>query len=246
MAKPIINTTTSVLGYKQGQYFEYQPYATNSPTAWAAPNLPGGLAINAATGRITGAGIYPGVYVVGLTATNADGTSDAVAITIGIEESSATLAIPGVEVSLDVNTREITVAGATDDSPGVYGKYRDDLLLLVRLTKGEQILDLPVTGMAISLKEPVDEGPIVIGNQWTKEGSGIGTYYPLRASLDNKKIFDAANDAATENTAFFDAISEIEVLVTNSLHGDGVGGEKLRFTSKDFKTRLALDGAQEE
>ncbi len=34
MAIPVISNTTSVLGYRKGQYFEYQMQATNSPTSW--------------------------------------------------------------------------------------------------------------------------------------------------------------------------------------------------------------------
>ena len=46
MSVPVINTTTSVLGYKQWEAWTYQPYATNSPTSWACPNLPAGLSID--------------------------------------------------------------------------------------------------------------------------------------------------------------------------------------------------------
>ena len=47
MAIPVISTTTSVLGYRKGQYFEYQMQATNSPTAWTASGLPSGMTISA-------------------------------------------------------------------------------------------------------------------------------------------------------------------------------------------------------
>ncbi len=48
MAIPIINPTQSVLGYKQWEYFEFQPFATNNPTRWRANNpLPDGLTLDA-------------------------------------------------------------------------------------------------------------------------------------------------------------------------------------------------------
>lgn len=46
MSIPVINTTQSVLGYKQWQPFNYQPYATNNPLSWECPNLPQGLSID--------------------------------------------------------------------------------------------------------------------------------------------------------------------------------------------------------
>lgn len=49
MSIPVIDTTTNVMGYKQWQYWEYQPYATNNPTSWECPNLPAGLSIDSPT-----------------------------------------------------------------------------------------------------------------------------------------------------------------------------------------------------
>ncbi len=46
MAIPVISNTTSVLGYRKGQYFEYQMQATNSPTSWTANGLPSGMSIS--------------------------------------------------------------------------------------------------------------------------------------------------------------------------------------------------------
>ncbi len=47
MAIPVISPTQSVLGYKQWEYFEFQPYATHSPTRWRLNNpLHAGLALD--------------------------------------------------------------------------------------------------------------------------------------------------------------------------------------------------------
>src|SRR5207302_11350065 len=85
MAAPVINTTTSVLGYKQYEEWEYQPWASNTPTSWSSSTLPPGLAINGSTGLISGAATLAGVFIVGIIATNADGDSAPVNLTIGIE-----------------------------------------------------------------------------------------------------------------------------------------------------------------
>ena len=63
MAIPVISTTTSVLGYRKGQYFEYQMQATNAPTSWTANGLPSGMSISNA-GLVSGAATAAGVYLV--------------------------------------------------------------------------------------------------------------------------------------------------------------------------------------
>ena len=39
MAVPVIDPNTSILAYRLGEYFAYQPSATNNPTSWAATGL---------------------------------------------------------------------------------------------------------------------------------------------------------------------------------------------------------------
>ena len=69
-----------------GQSFSHQITASNSPTSFAAANLPAGLAINTATGRITGTPATAGTTNATLSATNTAGTGNAtLAITITAE-----------------------------------------------------------------------------------------------------------------------------------------------------------------
>jgi hypothetical protein len=72
MAIPVISTTTSVLGYRKGQYFEYQMQATNTPTSWSASGLPSGMTISNA-GLVSGAATAAGIYLIKIIATNATG-----------------------------------------------------------------------------------------------------------------------------------------------------------------------------
>ena len=60
-----------------GQAFSYQIVATNSPTNYAAPGLPPGLALNASTGLISGTPLLDGTAVVPLTAYNNAGKGSA-------------------------------------------------------------------------------------------------------------------------------------------------------------------------
>lgn len=82
-ATPPAITSPSTASGTVGQAFSYQITASNSPTSFAAANLPAGLAINTATGRITGTPTTAGTTNATLSATNTAGKGNAtLAITI--------------------------------------------------------------------------------------------------------------------------------------------------------------------
>jgi|GEM_PF-1341783 len=70
---PVITSPASVSG-RVGTAFSFNVVATNSPTSYAATNLPAGLAINSGTGAITGTPTAAGTATVQLTATNSSGS----------------------------------------------------------------------------------------------------------------------------------------------------------------------------
>lgn len=251
MAKPVINTTTSVLGYDQYEEWSYQPAASNFPTAWTSSPLPPGLSLDPDTGRIYGALEVRGTSIVYLYASNTDGMSEPLELVIGIEPASATLRLPGYEASLDIGSRILTVGDvvASIDSetpPEIVVKYRDDLLLFLRTKKNGQILDLGEAAATMSFKVLADdEKPMPVPTTAKRYGTGIGTYYAIQAKLDSLEVFEAASERVVGKDAFFDAISEIELIINNPLHVDGIGGAKLRISSRSFLTRISLDGAQQ-
>lgn len=73
---PVINSP-SVANGKVGQYFQYQITATNNPQSYATSSVPPGLALNGATGLISGTPTTAGAYGFWIEATNSAGTGSA-------------------------------------------------------------------------------------------------------------------------------------------------------------------------
>ena len=71
-ATPLITSALSVSG-RVGTVFAYQITASDSPTAYVVTNLPAGLAVDVATGRITGSPKQAGSFVASVRAANAAG-----------------------------------------------------------------------------------------------------------------------------------------------------------------------------
>ena len=73
---PVITSNLSVSG-TQGTAFTYQIAASNTPTSYAATDLPAGLSVDATTGLISGTPTDSGYDYVTISATNASGTASA-------------------------------------------------------------------------------------------------------------------------------------------------------------------------
>ncbi len=82
LSQPVISSINTASG-TYNQAFSYQIAATNSPTSYNATGLPAGLAINTATGLISGLPASGGISMVTISATNAAG-SDSLVLTITI------------------------------------------------------------------------------------------------------------------------------------------------------------------
>jgi alpha-tubulin suppressor-like RCC1 family protein len=78
---PVITGTLTSSG-TAGQIFNYTITANNSPTSFGASGLPSNLAVNSATGQITGIPQSSGTYAVVLSATNSVGTGNATLLLI--------------------------------------------------------------------------------------------------------------------------------------------------------------------
>ena len=91
---PVIQPPFTATG-TVGSNFSYTINATNNPTSYNATGLPGGLAINTGTGKITGKPTIAGIYQVTLSATNAGGTGTAtLVITVGPFIATGAVGVP--------------------------------------------------------------------------------------------------------------------------------------------------------
>lgn len=239
MAIPVISTTTSVLGYRKMQYFEYQMQATNAPTSWTANGLPSGMSISNA-GLVSGAATAAGVYLVKVTATNGDGSSAPLEVAMGIEDTNFNDGI-GIEVNIDLRSGAVSVPGITptDTNPAVlFLKHGDKVFLDVGFLKGEELQTMAMASIVMNIREFDGETALV------QSGGGIeiiGTSdrprYRILVNLATPELLNALGNYQGDYQTTFDAIAEIEWRV-DYLEPGALADEIIR-SSKTF--RIALD-----
>ncbi|MEN9336980.1 MAG: hypothetical protein RLZZ500_1967, partial [Bacteroidota bacterium] len=113
----ISSATTATATY--GTSFTYQIVADNSPTSYNATNLPAGLSINTATGEISGIPTAaPGLYSIGLVATNGGGSGNA---TLDLTIQAKSLTISGIATVDKIYDATTSVSYTGGTLVGVYG-----------------------------------------------------------------------------------------------------------------------------
>jgi hypothetical protein len=242
MAIPVISNTTSVLGYRKGQYFEYQMQATNSPTSWTANGLPSGMAISS-TGLISGAAISAGVYLVKVIASNATGPSVPLEVAMGIEDTNFNDGI-GIEVNIDLRSGAVSVPGITPSSGQnasqavMFLKYGDKVFLDIGFLKGEELQTMAMASIIMNIREFEGETVLVQSNGGLEIiGTSDRPSYRILVDLDTPDLLNALANYQADYQTTFDSIAEIEWRV-DYLEPGALSDEVIR-SSKTF--RLAID-----
>jgi hypothetical protein len=242
MPIPVISTTTSVLGYRKGQYFEYQMQATHSPTSWTASGLPSGMSISNA-GLVSGAATAAGVYLVKVIATNGEGPSAPLEVAMGIEDTNFNDGI-GIEVNIDLRSGAVSVPGITPASGEnasqavMFLKYGDKVFLDVGLLKGEELQTMAMASIVMNIREFDAETVLVQTNGGLEIiGSSDRLRYRILVDLDTPELINALGNYQGDYQTTFDAIAEIEWRV-DYLEPGALSDEVIR-SSKTF--HLAID-----
>jgi hypothetical protein len=254
MAIPVIDPTTSVLAYQTGQFFVYQPAATNTPTSWAAVGLPAGISINTTTGKISGAATEPGVFNITLTATNGDGTSAPLFLAMGIE-SAEYHPDSSIELDMALANGAVSNPAVDDDEPPLFGKMGDRLLVAIGLKKGNILQELAVAQVDIAVKEYESESlKILTTGVFEQVGEWDATRYLIVVYLDptvmagvlssyeGLKRGNQTQEDADKDT-FVDATAEIRIGILYQPPGAEAPQVHER-SSASFKFRIARDMAR--
>ena len=241
MAIPVISNTTSVLGYRKGQYFEYQMQATNTPSSWTADGLPSGMSISS-SGLVSGAANSAGVYLVKVIASNATGPSTPLEVAMGIEDTNFNDGI-GIEVNIDLRSGSVSVPGITPSSSQasqavMFLKYGDKVFLDIGFLKGEELQTMAMASIVMNIREFDGETALVQSNGGIEIiGTSDRPRYRILVDLDTPELRNALGNYQGDYQTTFDAIAEIEWRV-DYLEPGGLSDEVIR-SSKTF--RIAID-----
>lgn len=260
--KPTIFPNQSVPGALQWQSFSFQPTATSFPSMWYCSALPPGLYFDEDTGAIIGAAVVPGVFSFTLYAENAVGLSDPESCTVGIEASGFVQPSNVLDLTIDVTTRRVSVAGIVTDVGGgstaansggtnrhealFWAKAGDDVLFNLRFTKGGVPFDPKLTALKFALKKYEPETALLSAGgasgsaTWLKLGAGDATSFQLFATLESDLLRGALAEEEDDDTTQFVALGEFEWKHENKTM-PLIGNAILRASTRTFGVMIPRD-----
>lgn len=244
MPIPVIDPTTSVLSYLKGEFFVYQPAATETPTSWAAVGLPTGVTINTTTGKISGAATEPGVYNVTLTATNGSGASAPLFVAMGIEASDFAAAA-SILLNVDLATGIVTNPGVTSTgdtpAPPLYLKRGDKVLINVGFFQGEFLQDIPIDQVDLAIKEFEPDALLLLSDGvFEKIGDYDTARYQFLVYLDPDDLTNVLSSYEDDASTHVDAVAELRWSIIHQRIGEA-DPSSLERSSQNFTLRLARD-----
>jgi hypothetical protein len=250
MAIPVINTTQSILSYRQWQANAFQASATNSPTRWRIfPAAPIGMAFDETTGRVYGKPSLMGIYNFTLEANNADGWSAPASFTIGVYYAEGDFDSIVRTAIIDVETRRIAITPVVTPVPGqttpsIFLKSGDDLILKVLFFKGDTQLDLDLFSLYVGVKSLDTESLTIksLPNDWEKvvaqNGASTLSHYLLYLKVSSAALTSDLSDVETDAGTFLDGLGEIEWVMESM---NDVGPNQLRGSTETFPVRITRD-----
>ena len=248
MSLPVIDTAQSILGYKQGEGWTFQPgiFISAGTLHVAATGLPTGITISSTTGLLTCDGTTPaGVYVIGVRADDGSLFTSASYFTVGIEattEISAGSSDAGIDIDIDVITRKATLRGVTiaDGEPMLSLKQDDVVLFNVRFFKYGIQLDPSCSEVLITWRKPDEQSILVESANFDDVNSGATAYFQVPVAIAGTALDSALEEGAGEEApGYIDADTEIQWKQTVSI--DGI--TELVTTTESFKSRIYQDTA---
>lgn len=245
MAIPIIDTTTSILGYRQGEAWYYQPATTNTPAPsnWAWSGLPPGVTADSATGQIRGPATAPGVFLSRLVATNASGPSEPAIIPIGIYERSW-MDDGAVPINIDVRTGRVYPHGRDSwqaGDPVLFCKSGDYLIADIGFTSdgGKSLIPIGPSVITFGLKEFDPEGLLEVSDgSYETIGEWDWTRYRVLCQLEASKVEAALSNYEDDAGTAFSALCEIQWIQPISFGGNL---RQITRSTQTFSLRLARE-----
>ena len=245
MAIPVIDLTTSVLGYRAGEAWYYQPATTNAPapTNWTWSGLPPGVTANATTGIIHGPATDPGVYLTRLVATNADGSSAPAIIPIGIFERSW-MDDGAVPINIDLRTGRVYPHGLSSwkaGDPVLFCKSGDHLIADIGFTMdgGTSLIPIGLSVITVGLKEFDPEGLLAVSDgAFETIGEYDQTRYRVLCKLEASQIEASLSNYEDDAGTAFSALCEIQWIQPLSFGGQV---RELTRSTQTFALQLARE-----
>ena len=252
MSAPIINPTTSILGFKLGETWEYQPFLSGAggTVTWACTGLPAGMSIDTSTGLISGAATVAGVFNATLGASDTvNGAAVPIPLTIGIEPAS-TSSGEGIGLFVDVISRQVTLNGPAvpDGQPLFSVKQGDSVLFKVQFQMGGTVVDRGTLGrLDFVLKELEPDVDIVTGGgaptgsdgtPMAQTGSGSSATYIIAVVFDSELLTAALANYESDQGTSFTGLAQLKWTETNTTSGPRVGAATLSLSSQTFLVQV--------
>lgn len=230
---PVIEDAQGVVAVGVGQEYFFQFKASNFPKEWLlTPDtiLPPGFLFNPLGGTLSGTGLYPGIWRIGVVARNAAGDSVAKEFTLGVFESQTVDVVKKVTIntdSWDVSFPD-PFAG-TNGAGAAVGqlRYGDEVTFQVAFTQSMGIYNPPLVQARFSLKGLDSEPAFLVTGE--PEFKKITSYSPsgytnevyLTVSLKNDALLAFLSDFESDSGTHASCIGEFELVFRRSAKAGG-------------------------